>query len=410
MSEEERLDLLTLQLMPGIGPVRLTLLLERFGSPSAILRAASSTLGSVEGIGPRLVQVLRDPSYREVARREYQRASDLGVRVVARGEAGYPPLLADIPDAPALLFVRGDWLPKDAQAVALVGTRHPNAYGRRIASLLASELARRGYVVVSGMARGIDGIAHTAALEAGGRTLAVLAGGFDHLYPPEHRPLAQRIVDQGALLTESVPSQQPLKGLFPARNRIISGLARAVVIVQAAEGSGALITAMHAAEQGRPVLAVPGPLDDEQHSGCHRLVREGATLCRGVDDILEEIGGLFPREPTGLSGQPLPTPQPSLATGLSGQSTSQPTPQPPTPQAALSSPATALPTPVTRPMPKLSNEEQRIEQALHSAVLSMDELVRATGLAVPRLATLLMGLQMRRLVRQLPGNRYEWSG
>jgi len=392
MSEDERLDLLTLQLTPGIGPVRLALLLERFGSPSAILRAESSVLGSVEGIGPRLTQALRDPSYREAARREYQRASALGVRIVARGEAGYPPPLADIPDAPALLFLHGSWLAEDAQAVALVGTRYPNTYGRRIATLLAGELARRGYVVVSGMARGIDGVAHAAALEAGGRTLAVLAGGFDHLYPPEHRPLAQRIVAQGALITESVPSQEPLKGLFPARNRLISGLVRAVVIVQAAEGSGALITATHAAEQGRPVLAVPGPVDDEQHSGCHRLVREGATLCRGVDDILEEIGGLFPREPIDLPAQP------------------QPTPQPPTREASLSSPATASPTPVTRPMQKLSDEEQRVQQALQTAARSIDELVRETGLPVPRLATVLMGLQMRRQVQQLPGNRYEWSG
>lgn len=386
MSEEELLDLLTLQLTPGIGPVRLTALLDRFGSPAAILRAEQTALGEVEGIGPRIAQALRDPVHRETARGEYRRARDLGITVVARGGPGYPPMLADIPGAPTLLFLRGGWLPEDAQAVGLVGTRHPNAYGRRMAAMLAGELARRGYVVVSGMARGIDGVAHTAALEAGGRTLAVLAGGFDHLYPPEHRPLSQRIVTQGALITESVPSQEPLKGLFPARNRIISGLSRAVVIVQAAEGSGALITATHAAEQGRPVLAVPGPVDEEQHTGCHQLLRDGATLCRGVDDILEEIGGLQPR----------PNVTPSRERSGPPSATSPAAPAP------LAAPP--------RPVVKLNDEEQRVCTALEKVARSMDELVRETNLPVPRLSTVLMGLQMRKLVRQLPGNRYEWSG
>ncbi|MFQ3592112.1 MAG: DNA-processing protein DprA [Gemmataceae bacterium] len=394
MSDDERLDLLTLQLTPGIGPVRLSALLERFGSPAAILRADLSALGQVEGIGPRIAQALRDSTAREQARRELQRAVQAGITLRARGEVGYPPMLAEIPGSPALLFLSGTWLEQDAQAVALVGTRHPNSYGRRVATLLATELARRGYVVVSGMARGIDGIAHLAALEAGGRTLAVLAGGFDHLYPPEHRPLAQRIARQGALLSESVPSQEPLKGLFPARNRLISGLARAVVIVQAAEGSGALITATHAAEQGRPVLAVPGPVDEQPHTGCHRLLREGATLCRGVDDILEEMHGLQSQATGQSPPQSQPLPPPSLV---------RPWPAAPPVPAAPASMAS-----VARPSPPLSQEEQLVRAALRETIRSMDELVRETTLPVPQLSSILMTLQMRRLVRQLPGNRYSW--
>lgn len=367
VTDEELLDLLTLQLTPGIGPTRAAALLEHFGSASAVLRATERTLAQVDGVGPRTAQALRESGPRDAACRELARARETDTQVLVRGRAGYPDSLVNIPGAPLLLFVRGELRPGDDRTAALVGTRHPTAYGRRVATQLAAGLARAGVVVVSGMARGIDGIAHHAALEAGGRTLAVLAGGFDRLYPPEHRGLAGRIAGAGALITESVPSQEPLKGLFPARNRIISGLSRAVVIVQAGDGSGALITAEHAAEQGRPVLAVPGAIDDEQQAGCHRLLRDGAVLCRSVEDVLEEMDGLLPPS---RSAAPAPIPAPA-------------------------------------PPPSLSGEEGRLYGLLEGGPRSGDELAQELGLAVPQLAGLLLGLEMRKVVRRLPGNRYE---
>jgi DNA processing protein len=369
MTDDEILDLLTLQLTPGIGPVRLAALIDHFGSAAAVLRAAQDAVADVDGVGPRTAQSLRDPAHRGRAAEELRRARGTDTRIVVRGTPQFPAALADIPGAPTLLFLRGELRPDDARAVGLVGTRHPNAYGRRMAQALAAGLARAGVCVVSGMARGIDGICHAAALDAGGRTVAVLAGGFDRLYPPEHRPLADRIVRAGALVTESVPSQESARGLFPARNRIISGLSRAVVIVQAGEGSGALITARHAAEQGRPTLAVPGPADEEQSAGCHRLLRDGATLCRGVEDVLEEMDGLLPR-----------------------------------PQAASDAPVSPPPAP---PRPALSDDESRVYALLDGAARSMDELAQATGLAVARLSGVLLGMQMKKAVRQLPGNRFE---
>src|SRR5207237_9179565 len=180
----------------------------------------------------------------------------------------------------------------DADAVARVGARHGTEYGRRVAGRLAAGLVRAGITVVSGLARGIDGVAHRSALEAGGRTLAVLAGGLSRVYPPEHADLAREVEASGALLSEAAMRQDPMAGMFPARNRLISGLSRGVVIVEAAERSGALITAEHAAEQGKPVFAVPGPLDSPASAGVHQLVRKGAILIRGVEDILEELDGV----------------------------------------------------------------------------------------------------------------------
>src|SRR5205085_6693951 len=193
---------------------------------------------------------------------------------------------------PHLLYIRGTLTAQDAKAIAVVGSRHCSSYGKRMAERLAGGLARAGYTIVSGLARGIDGAAHHAALEAGGRTIAVLAGGLSSIYPPEHAKLAEDIERSGAVLTESSMEQQPLPNTFPVRNRIISGLSRAVVLVEAAQRSGALITATHAADQGRSVLAVPGPVDADASGGTNELIRKGAVLCRGVEDVLEEIHGV----------------------------------------------------------------------------------------------------------------------
>ena len=308
---------------------------------------------------------------------EVAKIESAGVDVLAVGQPGYPSWLASIPDAPTLLFVLGSILPADTRAVALVGTRNPNAYGRKMAKTLAEGLARAGVVVVSGLRAGNRwNRPQGAALDGGGRTLAVLAGGLSRVYPPEHRALADAVIASGALVTESPMDQEPLKGLFPARNRIISGLSGVVVIVQAPAKSGALITAEHGAEHGRVVMAVPGAVDDDDSAGCNALIRDGAILCRGVDDILEELDGV----------SAVSTRAKEEAKGNAGGGTAA---------KAVGPPA------------GLDETQWRIWDALGDGSRSIDELAQKLGLVVPILARSLMMLEMKKGARKLPGNRYE---
>ena len=277
--------LLALHLVPGLGPRLTAALLERFGTAQAILSASADELQSVPHIGPKLAREMIGSFATADVDAELERMAKHDVRLLTLGTPDYPEPLSPFPDAPHLLYVRGALAPKDASAVGVVGSRHCTAYGKRLAERLAGDLVRAGYTVISGLARGIDGAAHRGALAAGGRTIAVLAGGLSKIYPPEHKDLANEVQQAGALLTEATMEQQPLPDMFPARNRLISGLSKGVVIVEAAEKSGALITARHAAEQGREVFAVPGPVDSPSSAGCLKLIRDGAKLIRGIDEI-----------------------------------------------------------------------------------------------------------------------------
>jgi DNA processing protein len=259
--------------------------------------------------------------------------------------------------------VRGALAEGDRNAVAIVGSRQCSPYGRRMAERLAGDLARAGVTVISGLARGIDGCAHRGALQAGGRTLAVLAGGLARIYPPEHKGLAEEVQAAGALLSEAAMDMEPMAGMFPARNRIISGLARGVIIVEANEKSGALITASHGGEQGRNVMAVPGPADSPASAGTNALIRKGAILVRGVEDVLEELDGV-----AAVSAAPL------------------------------------LP---VAPPPGLEDGQRRIWEFLAGQPRHLDEMAQQLGMSVPELSTALMVLEMKRVVRRLPGNRYE---
>jgi DNA processing protein len=274
-----------------------------------------------------------------------------------------------------LLYCRGEVRLEDANAVAIVGSRKCTAYGRRMAERIAGGLARAGVCVVSGLARGIDGVAHRAALAAGGRTLAVVANGLSRVYPPEHADLAVDVCAAGALLTESPMGMGPQAGLFPARNRLISGLSRAVVVVEAPEQSGALITAEHAAEQGRIALAVPGPADAEASAGCNALIREGAILCRGPDDVLEEL--------LGVSAM-------SRVANKSG-----------------SPEATSAPAVVAGPPPGLDEGQLRLWEFLAGGPRTMDEIAQHSGMPIPALSAALLVMEMKKSVRRLTGNRYE---
>lgn len=366
-------DLLTLSLVPGVGPRLTAALLERFGSAGAVLQASLAELAAIPFITPRLAESIRQASQRSAADAELECIQRHGVRLIALGAPDYPPSLAAIDDPPYLLYLRGSLTAADAKAVALVGSRRGTDSGRRVAARLASGLVRAGVTVVSGLARGIDGVAHRAALEAGGRTLAVLAGGLSRIYPPEHTELARAVEAAGAVLSEAKMDQGPLAGLFPVRNRIISGLSKVVVLVEAAAKSGALITARHAAEQGRTVMAVPGPVEAASSDGTHELIRQGAVLCRGVEDILEELHG--------VSAMAVAQKQAASA------------PAPPTPSG---------------PPPGLDDNQRRIWEALTEAC-HLDQLVQHLGLAVPQVSGALMMMEMKKVVRRLPGNRYERS-
>jgi DNA processing protein len=364
-------DLLTLHLVPGLGPKLTAALLERFGSAGAILRATAADLQGVPYVGGKLARAIEQALRSAEVAAELERMTQHNVALLALGSAGYPAVLATIADPPHLLYVRGTLEARDANAVALVGSRQCTPYGKRVAERLAGDLARAGYTIVSGLARGIDGCAHRGALQAGGRTLAILAGGLSRIYPPEHTDLAQAVAAAGALLSESAMEMEPMAGMFPARNRIISGLVRAVVIVEANDKSGALITARHAAEQGREVFAVPGPVDSPASAGTLGLLRQGAKLVRHADDILEDLRGIAPLMAP-EDGRPIapPLPGPEMPAGL-------------------------------------SDVEQRAWDFLAGQPRHIDEMARELGLAVPQLTGMLMMLEMKKVVRRLPGNQYE---
>lgn len=353
-------DLLALHLVPGIGPRLTAALLERFGSAGAVRRAGPDQLRTVPHIGDKLSGDLSQALRKVDVAGEEELMARHNVRVLALGGEGYPSPLSNIPDPPHLLYVRGTLEERDRNAVAVVGSRHCTAYGRRVAERLAAGLAQKGFTVVSGLARGIDAAAHRGALQAGGRTLAVLANGLSRIFPPEHADLAREVEAGGALLTEASMAMEPLAGMFPARNRIISGLSRGVIVVEAAERSGALITARHAAEQGRAMFAVPGPVDSAASAGALRLLRDGATLVRGVEDVIEELDGVAAARPA----------------------------------------AAAVP-------PGLDDAQRRVWDFLGEQPRHVDDMARHLNLAVHELTGMLMVLEMKKVIRRLPGNTYE---
>ncbi len=361
--------LLALHLVPGLGPRLTAALLERFGSAVRVLDASTEELLQVPYLGEKVATGIRGALESADVSAELEQMTKHGVELRVLGSPDYPAALATIHDPPPLLSLRGTLTEADARAVAIVGSRGCTPYGKRVAERLAADLARAGYVIVSGLARGIDGHAHRGALQAGGRTLAVLAGGLSRIYPPEHKDLAAQVAAAGALLTESCMTQEPLANLFPARNRIISGLSRAVVLVEAAEKSGALITATHAADQSRPVFAIPGPIDSPASAGTNALIRKGAILCRGVEDVLEELEGLPPSTSPGAEA-----------------------PAPPVP---------------TGPPPGLDEAQRLVWDFLAEGARHQDEMVQQLRVSVPQLSGLLLTLEMKKVVRRLPGNRYE---
>lgn len=295
---------LSLQLTPGVGPKTYRALVRAFGSAEAVWRAESADWAEVPGVGGKLVEQLRLARDGHLAEAELAWCAANGVRVIADSHPAFPASLSKIVDPPAVLFSQGELIPQDQLAIAVIGSRQCTLYGRQQAERLAAGLARAGITVVSGLARGIDSAAHRGALSANGRTIAVLGTGLNNIYPPENRELAGEISRSGAVVTEMPHDQAALPGLFPQRNRIISGLSLGVLVVEAHRKSGAMHTVRHALEQGRDVFAVPGRVDSLASEGCHDLIRDGATLVRNIDDLLSQLGPLI--QPVEVSPQATP--------------------------------------------------------------------------------------------------------
>ena len=365
LTDRERL--IALNLAPGIGSASLRRLLEAFGGLDRIFAAGVREIQQAAGLrapaAERLAAACRDE--RRLAR-ELELAKRAGVAILTPADAGYPDALRTIPDPPLALYVRG--LPAEvesAPAVAIVGSRHASLYGLECAERLACELSLRGVTIVSGLARGIDGAAHRGALKAGGRTVAVLGSGLSRVYPTEHERLADEVAGSGWLVSEYPMETEPLPRNFPQRNRLISGWSLGVVVVEAAARSGALITADCALEQGREVFAVPGPMAAVTSQGTHHLLKQGARLVTSVEDILEELR-LVPLAAGGGGG-------PIGSTAVSTE---------------------------------LAEAEARVLACVKADPHTIDAVALKSGLGMPEVSSLLLQLEVKHLVRQLPGKRF----
>jgi DNA processing protein len=354
-----------LRMVEGIGDVTLRDLIAHFKDPSIVFNASKRELLRVDGIGEKTADAIKGFSRWDDVERELERCRKAGVSLSALTDAEYPLNLKEIYNPPSLIYRKGSLLPQDKYAIAVVGTRNPDGYGRLVAEKLGEELALMGVTVVSGMARGIDSIAHRAAIRAGGRTIAVLGSGIDVVYPPENRRLYQDIAMHGSCITEFPTGTKPDSVNFPRRNRIISGLSLGVVVVQATERSGALITASCALEQNREVFAVPGDITRKQSRGTNKLIKSGAKPIECASDIIDEIAELR-----------------NAAEKVSSRSG-------------------------VRVGAGLTTEESTICSALENGSLNIDDLSRATGISVPKALSVLLSLELKGVVVQRAGKIFE---
>ncbi|MEJ8573404.1 DNA-processing protein DprA [Microbaculum marinum] len=361
LTDRQKLEWLRLLRSENVGPATFRLLINRFGGAREALEALPEL--SARGGLKRSIRIcpLHD------AERELAMASRLGARLVTAGEAGYPPRLAGVEGGPPLLYASGNLAVTGRPMVAIVGSRNCSALGRRLVTMLANDLAAEGIVVVSGLARGIDTAAHQASLAGG--TIAIVAGGHGHLYPAENVPLAEEIKTSGAILSEMPPDWVARAKDFPRRNRIISGVSYGVVVVEAAARSGSLITARCALEQGREVFAVPGSPLDPRADGTNRLIRQGATLTRKADDVLEVL-------------------RPMLG-------------MPPPPVAPLSEPDTGS----RRPEDIDESDRRQIIDALGPSPVAIDDILRLTGLSAGQVMLALIELELAGRIERHAGQR-----
>jgi DNA processing protein len=349
-----------------VGPIRVKQLLDHFGDAPSILSASKQELLRVQGIGEETAEAISCWESTIDLSGELKRIGQFGCHVLIQTDSAYPEWLRHIYDPPVVLYVKGELLPKDKNAVAMVGSRMTTHYGIEVARKLAYQLAYLGVVVVSGGARGIDTAAHQGALTAKGRTVAVLGTGINLVVPPENAVLYERIASNGAVITQFPFNRNGDRQTFPIRNRIVAGMTLGTVVVEANLTSGALITANLAVEYGRQLFAVPGRIDSPRSKGCHELIKKGAKLCESAEDILSEFEYLFP------------PPARSLSTAKSG----------------------------VLPALELSDHERKVYDAVDQDEPNVDEIIRRSDLSSSTVSVTLLSLEMKRLVRQLPGKVY----
>jgi DNA processing protein len=367
MSADPRTDWLVLRAVAGVGDATYCRLIEAFGSPAAVLAAPPEAL-SLRGLRPQAVEALRRgpaADVRRAADEELKALDRQKIRLITWQDAAYPARLRTIHDPPPLLYLTGTWDPSDDVAVAVVGSRHASLAGRLFTERLSRELAGLGVTIVSGLARGIDGAAHRGALAGGGRTIAVLGCGLDQSYPPEHTRLRAEVEQHGAVLGELPPGAPPLASHFPRRNRLISGLALGVVVAEAAQESGSLITARLAAEQGREVFAVPS-FPGRQAGGTNGLIKQGAKLTETVEDVIEELW-------------------PQLSEEVQRR-------------ARVSTVPAAIATPL------LGCDEEKLFELMSEEPVHVDDAIDRTGFTPATVSGVLLALEIKGLVRQLPGH------
>jgi len=354
---------LALSLIPEIGAATFHRLIHAIGSATAVLGAPTERLEAIPGVGREAAAAIGGFPWREALERELRIVEARGYALLRLGEAGYPEALAAAHAAPPVLYLKGTLDPQDRAAIAVVGSRRPTPYGVAMAEQLSADLAQRGLTIVSGLARGIDAAAHRGALEAGGRTIAVLGCGLGVTYPPEHGDLAEQIAANGALVSEFPVFAPPTADHFPRRNRIISGLTLGVVVVEAGIESGALITANYALQQGREVFAIPGQVTSRSSRGCHQLIKEGAKLVEGWEDVWDEIEA-----------------QVGPARSVGGRAHAS--------------------------VPALAEDEALIVDALEGGPLQIDELLARTRLSASEMASVLLSLMLKGVVEEQPGKRF----
>jgi DNA processing protein len=343
----------------GVGRVTFRKLVLHFGSPERVLSASPDELRNA-GLSDAAVHEVASCTWRKYAEQELAKAEQADVTIITEDDAAYPGSLGNAPDHPLYLYVKGSLQPQDRNAVAIVGTRRPTHYGMTVVGRIAQELASAGVTIVSGMARGIDTQAHKGALAVRGRTIAVLGCGIDVAYPPENKGLMAEIGAKGAVISEYPFGTIPDAGYFPARNRIISGLSRGTIIIEAAEDSGSLITAQYALEQGRKLYAVPGNIVSRNSRGTNTLIKQGATLVESADDVLKDLG---------MAGK--------------NQQDTPPTVQPPLPR-----------------------EEERAFRCIANEPKHIDSIMKECRASAGMLNGVLISLELKGLVKQLPGKYY----
>jgi len=367
---QEQRALIGLSLVPGVGASRMRALLAHFDAPSAVFRASRSALTQVDGVGDQTAEAILTFEDREAVRREMQRADDLGATLVSPWDARFPERLREIYDPPGFLWMRGT-LPEAARPmVSIVGTRRCTDYGRAQAHHFAAELARKGFTVVSGLAYGIDAAAHKGALDAGGRTIAVLGSGVGNIYPQKHTALAERIEESGAILSEYAVDADPDAPNFPERNRILSGLSLGTLVVESYAEGGALITARMALEQNREVFAVPGAVTKDSSRGTNRLIQRGhAKLVMEVADLLEELPEVTVEDPESVDAETVAGTKPTPAEDLEG-------------------------------------EKKVLYEALTDTPVHVDELCAEVDMSPSTALGHLLELEFKGLVRQLAGKQF----